>query len=99
MWSGLAAVAASIAYDVVQILQIAGVLHFPYDEILIFGTSLCIIVPFVLEILAVHHSTSDDDRFWTHAAVIFATIYAVFAPQRWLAAPRSSTARWRRMTT
>ena len=78
MWSGLAAVAATIAYDIVQILQIAGVLHFPYDEILIFGTSLCIILPFVLEILAVHHSTSDDDRFWTHAAVIFATIYAVF---------------------
>lgn len=78
MWSGLAAVSATIAYDVVQILQIAGVLHFPYDEILIFGTSLCIIVPFLLEILAVHHSTSEDDRFWTHAAVLFAAIYAVF---------------------
>jgi len=78
-WSGLAAASSAIAYDVVQMLQIVGVLHFPVDEILIFGTSLCIVVPFVLEILAVHHSTGEDRRYWTHAAIIFATIYAVFA--------------------
>jgi hypothetical protein len=56
----------------------AGVMHFPWDEVLIFGTSLCIIVPVVLEMLALHHSTSEDDRFWTHAALIFTTVYAVF---------------------
>jgi hypothetical protein len=53
-WSGLAAFTATVAYDVVQILQVLGVLHFPLDEIPIFGTSLCIVVPFVLEILALH---------------------------------------------
>lgn len=77
-WSGLAAFASAVAYDVVQILQIVGVLRFPLDEILIYGTSLCIVVPFVLEILALHHLTSHDKRFWTHAALIFTTIYAVF---------------------
>ena len=76
--SGVAAASATIAYDVVQLLQLAGALHFPLDEILIFGTSLCIIVPFVLEMVALHHSTSGDDTFWTHAALIFTTAYAVF---------------------
>jgi uncharacterized protein (TIGR03382 family) len=78
-WSGLAAFASAVGYDVVQILQVAGVLRFPLDEILIYGTSLCIVVPFVLEMLALHHLTSDDKRFWTHASLIFATVYAVFA--------------------
>lgn len=76
--AGVAAFAATVAYDIVQILQVVGVLHFPLDEILIFGTSLCIVIPFVLEILAVHYSSPVDKRFWTHAALIFTTMYAVF---------------------
>jgi hypothetical protein len=77
-WSGLAAFTATVAYDVVQILQIAGVFRFPADEILIYGTSLCIVVPFILEMLALHHLTPPDKQFWTHAALIFTVIYAVF---------------------
>ena len=77
-WAGLAAFTATVAYDVVQTLQVVGALHFPLDEILIFGTSLCIVVPFVIEILALHHTTTVEKRFWTHAALIFTTIYAVF---------------------
>lgn len=77
-WAGLAAFISVAAYDVVQISQIAGVLKFPLDEILIFGTSLCIVVPFVLEMLALHYLTVKDKQFWTHAALIFTTIYAVF---------------------
>ena len=77
-WAGLAAATATVAYDVVQILQVVGVVHFPLDEILIFGTSLCIIVPFVLEMLALHYSRPVENRFWTHAGLIFTTMYAVF---------------------
>jgi hypothetical protein len=77
-WSGLAAFTAVVAYDVVQILQLVGVLQFPLDEILIYGTSLCIVVPFVLEMLSLHYLTEKDKQFWTHAALIFTTIYAVF---------------------
>ncbi len=76
--AGVAAAGATVAYDVVQIFQVVGVLHFPLDEILIFGTSLCIVVPFVLEMLALHHTTPAGERFWTHAALIFTTMYAVF---------------------
>lgn len=54
-WSGLAAFASAVAYVVVQILQIVGVFQFPLDEILIYGTSLCIVVPFVLEMLSLHY--------------------------------------------
>lgn len=77
-WAGLAAFTATVTYDIVQILQVVGVLHFPLDEILIFGTSLCIVVPFVFAMLALHYSRPVDKRFWTHAALIFTTMYAVF---------------------
>ena len=76
--AGVAACAATVAYDVVQILQVVGVLHFPLDETLIYGTSLCIVIPFVLEVLAFHHTRPADRRFWSHAALIFTTMYAVF---------------------
>ena len=77
-WAGVAAGSATVAYDIVQILQVVGLLHFPIDEILIFGTSLCIVVPFVLAILALHYSRAVESRFWTHAGLIFTTMYAVF---------------------
>jgi hypothetical protein len=77
-WSGLTAAAAAIAYDVVQILQLIGALQFPMDEILIYGTALCIVVPFVTEMLAFHYSSDSEKQFWTHGALILATLYAVF---------------------
>ena len=77
-WSGITAFAAVVAYDVVQILQVMGVFQFPIDEILIYGTSLCIVIPFMLEMLALHHLTAKDKQFWTHASLIFTIIYAVF---------------------
>lgn len=75
---GIAAFAFALAYDVVQILQVIGLLAFPLDEILIYGTSLGIVAPFVLAVLAFHHLTPRDRKFWSHGAVVFAIIYAVF---------------------
>ncbi|RTR01059.1 hypothetical protein [Halomonas nitroreducens] len=77
-WSGLAACASAIAYDVVQILQLLGLLTFPLDEVLIYGTSLCIVLPLILMMLSLHYLTHGPRRFWTHAAVILTTLYAVF---------------------
>ncbi|HEV8084084.1 MAG TPA: hypothetical protein VGP55_12830 [Chitinophagaceae bacterium] len=74
----LVAFIATVAFCIVQALQMAGVLKYPLDEILIFGTSLCIVIPFVIEILALHYVTPDDKKFWSHAALIFTVIYAVF---------------------
>ena len=77
-WCGLAAFTSTVAFVFAQILQVAGVLRFPADEILIYGTSLCIVVPFILEMLALHHVTAAGKQFWTHASLIFTIIYAVF---------------------
>ena len=77
-WSGLAAFTSTVAYGLVQVLQVAGILRFPADEILIYGSSLCIVVPFILEMLALHHLTPPGKQFWTHASLLFSIIYAVF---------------------
>jgi hypothetical protein len=77
-WSGLIAALVTLTYDVLQLLQVAGVFHFPYDEILIYSISLCIVIPFVLMMLALHYTTEQRNQFWTHAALIFTTLYAAF---------------------
>lgn len=77
-WSGLIAFLSTVAFEIVQVLQIFRVLTFPYDEILIYGFSLCIVIPFVLEMLALHHVAPAEKKFWSHAALIFTVMYAVF---------------------
>ncbi|HRP31409.1 MAG TPA: hypothetical protein PKV73_05940, partial [Agriterribacter sp.] len=47
-WAGLIAFGSTTAFVIVQVLQVMGVFYFPIDEILIYGTSLCIVIPFVL---------------------------------------------------
>jgi hypothetical protein len=76
-WSSITAFAMAAGYSVVQILQMLGLLTFPWDEILIFGFSIGIPVPFVLAMIALHHSVSGERRVWTHCAVILAAMYAV----------------------
>lgn len=77
-WSGLTAFVATIAYCIVQVLQMYSLLSYPYDERLIYGASLCIVIPFVLEMLALHYVTPDEKKFWSHTALIFTIFYAVF---------------------
>lgn len=77
-WFGILAFASNIAFVLVQILQILRVLKYPFDEIFIYGFSLCIVIPFVLEMLALYYITPDDKKYWGHAALIFTIIYAVF---------------------
>jgi len=77
-WTGLAAFVATVSYCIVQLLQLYGAITYPTDERLIYGTSLCIVLPFVVEILAFHYITPDNKKFWSHAALIFTTFYAVF---------------------
>jgi len=77
-WSGLIAFIAITAFGIVQALQVAGILTYPLDEILIYGFSLCITIPFLLEILALHHITKPEKKYWTHASLLFIVIYVVF---------------------
>ena len=65
-WSGLIAFSSTVAFTVVQILQLLGVLNYPLDEILIYGFSLCIVIPFLLEMLALHYIVPTEKKFWSH---------------------------------
>jgi hypothetical protein len=76
--SGMAAFSATVSFVIAQSLQSAGLLEYPWDEILIYGTSLCIVIPFILLILCVHYTSPNDKKIWSHAAVIFSVIYGVF---------------------
>jgi hypothetical protein len=77
-WAGIFAFTATVAYCIVQILQLYDLLSYPLDERLIYGTSLCIVIPFLLEILALHHTTPPGKQFWSHAMLSFSILYAVF---------------------
>lgn len=77
-WSGLIAFTATVSFVIVQLLQVSGLLPYPLDEILIYGTSLCIVLPFVLGMLALHYVTPDEKKIWSHAALILSIVYSVF---------------------
>jgi hypothetical protein len=55
-----------------------GILSYPLDEILIYGFSLCIVIPFLLEMLALHYIAPTEKKFWSHAALIFTVLYVAF---------------------
>jgi len=75
---GVAAFVANAAFVIVQILQLFRVVRYPFDEIFIYGFSLCIVIPFLIEMLALHYITPNDKKFWSHAALIFTIIYVIF---------------------
>ena len=77
-WAGLIAFLSTVAFFVVQMLQVLGVLSFPWDAILIYGFSLCIVIPFILEMLVLHHVSPKEKIFWSHAALIFSVVYLIF---------------------
>jgi hypothetical protein len=83
-WAGLSAFSATTGYCIVQLLQVAGVLNYPIDEKLIYGTSLLIVFPFIIEILALHYTTPLHKRFWSHGALTFTTLYAVFVTSNYV---------------
>src|ERR687885_1181044 len=77
-WAALAAFIAAAAYSVVQILQVVGAVRYPWDAILIYVSSLCIVIPFLLAMLALHYSVPNEKKIWSHAALLFTAMYAVY---------------------
>jgi hypothetical protein len=69
---------ATIAYIIVQIMQIVGMITFPFDGILIYSTSLLISIPFLLSMLSLHYCTPEKNKLWSHAALLSAVIYVIF---------------------
>jgi len=77
-YAGIVAFTSNAAFVLVQLLQLGGVLTYPYDEILVYGFSLCIVILFLIEMLALHYVTPDDKKIWSHAALILTIVYVVF---------------------
>jgi hypothetical protein len=77
-WSALVAFVGAFGYSVAQILQLVSLVRYPVDAILIYGFSLCIATPFILAMLALHYLTPREKRFWSHAALLFAVMYALY---------------------
>jgi hypothetical protein len=76
--TGIIAFSATLAYDIVQTLQLMRVLNYPWDEILIYSFSLAIVIPFLVEMLTLHHVTPDDKKFWSLGSLLFTVLYVVF---------------------
>ena len=77
-WSALIAFVATMAFNIAQFLQLPGVLTFSIDQILVFGFSLFIVIPFLLAMPAFHYVVPADKKIWSHAALLFTLMYVVF---------------------
>lgn len=77
-WSALIAFLSGCGYSVAQILQVLGLLHWPWDDILIYGSSFAIAWPFMLAMLALHRVTPAARQLWSGAGLLFAAIYAAY---------------------
>jgi hypothetical protein len=77
-WFALVAFIATLGFSVAQISQLFGFPSYPWDAIFIYGFSLCIAMPFMLAFLALHYVTPEERRYWSHAAVLFSLMYALF---------------------
>jgi len=76
--AAMLAFAATILYGSVQVLQVLKVLRPPFDGILVYGFSLCIVVPFIISMLAFHHTAPTERKFWSNAALVFTIMYGTY---------------------
>ena len=76
-WAAVAACFFALAYGVPQVLQVAGWLTFPVDEILIFAPSLALAPSFVLANVGLYESTATGRRVFALAALALALHYTV----------------------
>jgi len=79
--AAFAAAAFAVAYDIPQVLQVLGVLHDPWDRILIFAPSLALAPAYVLTAAAVHAAAAPALKVWSLAALALAILYAADVSQ------------------
>ena len=77
-WAAVVAFAGAVGYMLSAFLQILHMVSDRNDAIIAFASSLLIPVPFLLAMLVLHHTVSDEQRFWTHTAISFAVIYTTY---------------------
>src|SRR5512141_977089 len=77
-WSAIVALVGALGYIITVPLQIFNMVSPLQDSILAFVSSLIIATPFLLAMLALHYTVSEEKKFWTNAAVLFAVIYTTY---------------------
>ena len=77
-WAAFVAFVGAVGYIVSVPLQIFHVVNPLQDSIIAFGFSLIIATPFLVAMLALHSTVSEEKKFWTHTAVVFAVIYTTY---------------------
>lgn len=86
IWSAVLATAFSIAYDIGQLAEWLGWLgsqggpesnSTPLGIFVLLTPSLFLGVSFLVLVVCLHQLSSPDRKVWSHAAVAFATVYAV----------------------
>jgi hypothetical protein len=83
-WSGIIAFVSTVAFVIVQVLQLLGMLQYPWDEISIYGFSLFIVLPLMIEMLAFHYILPSKKKFWSNAALIFTVLYVAFVSANYI---------------
>jgi hypothetical protein len=106
-WSAVLATVFSITYDVGQLAEWLGWLgsrggaessSTPLGLVVLLTPSLFLGSSFLVLVVSIHHLSSPDRKIWSHAAVVFATVYAVlisltyFVQLTWIA-PRLAEGR------
>lgn len=85
-WSAVLATAFSITYDVGQVAEWLGLLgsgggaensSTPLGLVILLTPSLLLGSSFLVLVVCIHQLSSPDRKAWSHAAVAFATVYAV----------------------
>ncbi|MEJ0098144.1 MAG: hypothetical protein WDM84_09855 [Bauldia sp.] len=74
--AAIAALVTSVGYGIPQLLQVAGVLHDPWDRILIFAPSLALAPSFALTMAAVYEFAPPDRKILALAGLVLAIMYA-----------------------
>jgi len=73
----LAALTASLVYCACEIAHVLGWLVQPFYDILVYGSSILIATPFVIAMTALYYAVPAQRRFWIHAGIVLAAMYAV----------------------
>jgi len=83
-WAALVAFVGAVGYVASVPLQILGVVSPLEDSAIAFGFSLIIPTLFLLAMLVLHYTVTEEKRFWTHAAVVFAVIYTIYCTMNYV---------------
>jgi len=77
-WAAVIAFIGAVGYIVSVPLQVFNVVNYFQDSVIAFGFSLIIPASFLIAMVALHYTVSEEKKFWTHAAVAFAVIYTTY---------------------